>query len=207
MRMKKLFFMLFAFLICGITHAQEIELTLNDGKVVNGTTKSSFMFDGFHEISVKDAKSGEKTDYNSTDVKSVKLYDSKTKEWNTFVPLMAQKSMPSIWNKNPKPYKNPIFMMPLYEGKHVSAYKHFISTQTNTKNAQIHGKGWILYFKVKDEDIAKAFCMNAFVGVKALLKIVFKDYPEMKETVKTLDTDEFCKDPVELIRKFDDILK
>lgn len=202
--MKNLVITLFAILFCNSLMAQEIKLTLNNGSVVNGTTKSLFMYDNSSAISIKDAKTGEKKDYNSSEIKNVSYYDEKGKEWVTFVPLVAQKSMPSIWNKNPKPYKEPVFMLPLYEGKRVSAYKHIISTQTNTKKQQITGSGCIFYFKVKGEDVAKAFWMSSAIGAKAMLKLVFKDYPEMKSIISELDTDKFYEDPVMIIKKFDE---
>ena len=49
--------------------------------------------------------------------------------------------------------------------------------------------------------------MGSSIGAKMLLKIVFKPYPVMKETVSNLDTKEFYKDPISLIRTFDSLLK
>lgn len=202
--MKKTITTLLAVIFCNVLMAQEVKLTLNNGNVVEGTTNSQFMLDGNNEIRVSVTKTGEKQDYNSTDVKSVEYYSKNDKEWLTFIPLAAQKSLPSIWNKNPKPYKNPVFMLPLYNGKRASAYKHIISTQTNTKALQINGSGCVYYFKVKGEDVARAFWMSSAVGVKAMLKIVFKDFPEMKHVISELDTDQFYKDPAMLIKKFDE---
>ena len=120
---------------------------------------------------------------------------------------MTQKSLPSVWNKNPKPYKTPIFLKPVYEGENVSAYIHYISTITNTKTLHLEGTNYVFYFKVKNEDVAKGYCMGSSIGAKMLLKIVFKPYPVMKETVSNLDTKEFYKDPISLIRTFDSLLK
>jgi hypothetical protein len=97
---------------------------------------------------------------------------------------MAQKSLPSVWNKNPKPYKTPIFLKPVYEGENVSAYIHYISTITNTKTLHLEGTNYVFYFKVKNEDVAKGYCMGSSIGAKMLLKIVFKPYPVMKELMK-----------------------
>lgn len=39
---------------------------------------------------------------------------------------------------------------------------------------------------------------------EGMLKIVFKDFPEMKTVISELDTDQFYKDPAMLIKKFDE---
>ena len=204
MNMKKILTILFALLFAFTMQAQNIKLTLNNGQTVSGNTKSLFMYDNGSEIRVKDKKNGEHKDYKSSEIKEVKYFDEKGKEWITFVPLMAQKTMPSVWVKSPKPYKEPVFTIPLYEGKRATAYMHPITTQTNTKNLQITGGGCIYYFKVKGEDVARAFWMSSAIGVKAMLKIVFKDFPEMKPIIKELDTDKFYEDPTMLIKKFDE---
>lgn len=203
--MKNFLTALLALLFCNTLMAQDVKLTLNDGNVVSGSTNSLFMFDGNSEIRLKDTKSGAKQDFGAAQLKEVKYYNKHDNEWLTFVPLVAQKSLPSVWNKNPKPFKEPVFMMPIYTGKRVSAYKHFISTQTNTKKAQINGSGYVLYFMVKGESLARAFWMSSAIGAKAMLKIVFKDYPEMKSVVSDLDTDKFYEDPLMIIRKFDEL--
>ena len=116
--MKRIFFMFLALLLCVMVQAQDnVEITLNNGNVVKGVTKTLFMLDDGDVVVAKDSKYREKKEYKSTEIKSIKYYDSKSKEWIKFVPLMAQKSLPSVWNKNPKPYKTPIFLKPVYEGK------------------------------------------------------------------------------------------
>ena len=60
---------------------------------------------------------------------------------------------------------------------------------------------------ILSKDVAKGYWMGSSIGAKMLLKIVFKPYPVMKETVSNLDTKEFYKDPISLIRTFDSLLK
>lgn len=92
MNMKKILTMLFALLFAFTMQAQNIKLTLNNGQTVSGNTKSLFMYDNGSEIRVKDKKNGEHKDYKSSEIKEVKYFDEKGKEWITFVPLMAQKN-------------------------------------------------------------------------------------------------------------------
>lgn len=98
--MKRLFFMFLALLLCVMVQAQDnVEITLNNGNVVKGVTKTLFMLDDGDVVVTKDSNSKEKKEYKSTEIKSIKYYDSKSKKWIKFVPLMAQKSLPSVWNK------------------------------------------------------------------------------------------------------------
>lgn len=111
-----------------------------------------------------------------------------------------------MWNKNPKPYSDPVFLQVVYEGKNVTGYVHNISTQTNTKTLKLTGTGGMLYFKLKKEDVARAFWMSAAVGWRAELKLVFKDFPVMKPVIKELDSKSFYADPFALIKTFDGLL-
>ncbi len=206
--MKKLTMLFLCFLLFGMAQAQNnVKITLNNGTVVEGVTNHLFMLDDGDAVFLKGTKNGEKSEYKSTEIKSVDYLDSDSKEWTTFVPLMAQRTLPSVWSKNPKPYKNPVFLSPVYEGKHVSAYVHYITTATNTKTVHLRGTSYMYYFKVHSEDVAKSYCMGSMIGIKMLLKIVFKPYPVMKETIADLDTKAFSEDPVSLIKTFDSLLK
>lgn len=206
--MRKLFLFVVSCLSCGLSYAQsKIEITLNNDEVVKGVAYEGFIYDNYHKIYLKDIPKGEKETYEASEVKNVRLFDAKENVWNVYVPLKAQKTLPNIWVKNPKPHKNPIFLHPMYEGKNVSAYIHFISTQTNTQNHRISGYGWVYYFKLKNEDVAKAYWMTNAIGLKAELKLVFRQYPQMEDIIENLDSKEFYQDPVAIIRKFDEILK
>ena len=133
--------MLLTCLFCVFAQAQtKVEVTLTDGKVVKGTTRTLFSVDDANSIKVKDAK-GEKKTYKSTEVINLRVYDDKSQKWYTFEALKAQKALPNVWNKNPKPYSDPVFLQVVYEGKNVTGYVHNISTQTNTKTLQLTGTG------------------------------------------------------------------
>ena len=88
--MRKTLFMLLACLFCVFAQAQtKVEVTLTDGKVVKGTTRTLFSVDDANSIKVKDAK-GEKKTYKSTEVKNLRVYDDKSQKWYTFEALKAQ---------------------------------------------------------------------------------------------------------------------
>lgn len=122
--MKKLIFMFLAILLCGIVQAQNAEVTLNNGTFVKGDIKKfSFNVDNYHEFRIKKTD-GEKADFASTDVKEIKYYNKKAGEWENWIPMVAQMGMSMSYKENPKLYKNPVFLQPVYEGKNISAYIH-----------------------------------------------------------------------------------
>lgn len=210
--MKKLILMLFAMLLYGMAQAQNAEVTLNNGSVVKGDIKEySFNVDNDHEFRIKDKSGDENTDYTSADVKGIKVYDEKEKEWIDWIPMSAQMGLSMSYKTNPKLYKNPIFLHPVYEGKNVSAYIHYITTNTHTKTTSISGFGIMFYYKAKNEDFARSYYLMdnsiAGIGQKTMLKMYFKGFPQIKEILKDLSMKEIRKDPTILVKKLDEILK
>ena len=49
----------------------------------------------------------------------------------------------------PKCYKNPVFLHPVYEGENISAYVHYITTNTHTKATGISGFAVMFYYKMR----------------------------------------------------------
>ncbi len=211
--MRKWFFMLLAILPFRVAQAQNVEVTLNNGSVVKGETSLySFYVDNAHEIRVKDKASDEKSDFTSTDVKRIKFYDKKAKEWTNWIPMVAQMGLSMSYKKEPKLYKNPVFLQPVYEGKSISAYIHYTSTATHVKSGSIYGFGIMFYYKAKNDDFARTYYFNdnsvtIGIGQKTMLKRYFKEYPQINEILKDLSMKEFRKDPALLVKKLDEMLK
>lgn len=171
----------------------------------------SFNVDNTHEVRIKNEVSGEKFDYTSADVKEIKFYDKKAKEVTNWIPLYAQMGLGMSYKKAPKLYKNPVFLHPVYKGKNISAYVHYIRTNTHVKSGSIYGFGIMFYYKSKDEDFARSYYLMdnsiAGIGQKTLLKMYFKGYPQIKEILKGLSMKEIRKDPTILVRKLDEVLE
>ena len=65
--MKRLFFMFLALLLCVMVQAQDnVEITLNNGNVVKGVTKTLFKLDDGEVVVTKDSNSIEKKEFKST---------------------------------------------------------------------------------------------------------------------------------------------
>lgn len=209
--MKKWILMLLALVLCGVTQAQNAEVTLNNGTIVKGDIeKFSFNVDNYHEFRIKKTD-GEKADFASTDVKEIKYYNKKAGEWENWIPMVAQMGLSMSYKENPKLYKNPVFLQPVYEGKNISAYIHYISTATHVKSGSIYRMAIMFYYKAKNEDFARTYYLMdnsiAGIGQKTMLKRYFKNFPQIKEVLKDLSMKEFRKDPAILIKKLDEALK
>ena len=204
-------FMFLTLVLCGAIQAQNAEVTLNNGKVVKGDIdKYSFNVDNYHEFRIKKTD-GEKADFTSVDVKEIKYYDKKAGEWENWIPMVAQMGMSMSYKENPKLYKNPVFLQPVYEGKNISAYIHYISTATHVKSGSTYGFAIIFYYKAKNEDFARSYYLMdnsiAGIGQKTMLKRYFKDFPQIKEVLKDLSMKDIRKDPAIVVKKLDEALK
>ena len=179
---------------------------------MKGKIKSlSFNVDNTHEVRIKNEVSGENFDYTSADVKEIKFYGKKAKEVTNWIPLYAQMGLGMSYKKAPKLYKNPVFLHPVYKGKNISAYVHYIRTNTHVKSGSIYGFGLMFYYKSKDEDFARSYYLMdnsiAGIGQKTVLKMYFKGYPQIKEILQGLSMKEIRKDPTILVRKLDEVLE
>ena len=207
--MKRIFFMFLALLLCGMVQAQDnVEITLNNGNVVKGVTKTLFMLDDGDVVVAKDSKYREKKEYKSTEIK---YYNKKAGEWENWIPMVAQMGMSMSYKENPKLYKNPVFLQPVYEGKNISAYIHYINTATHVKSGSIYRLAIMFYYKAKNEDFARTYYLKdnsiGGIGQKTVLKMYFKGYPQIKEILKGLSMKEIRKDPTILVRKLDEVLE
>ena len=204
--------MFYVVLLCGMVQAQTSEVILNNGKVVRGEVKRlSFNVDNDHEVRIKDEETGEDFDYTSAEVLEIKFCDKKAEEVTNWIPLHAQRGLGTSFKKEPKLYKNPVFLHPVYEGENISAYVHYISTNTHVQSGSIYGFGLMFYYKAKDEDFARSYYLMdnsiAGIGQKTMLKRYFKGYPQIKEILQDLSMKDIRNDPTILVRIIDEILK
>ena len=126
--------------------------------------------------------------------------------------MAAQMGLGISYKENPKLYKNPVCLKPVYEGKNISAYIHYISTATHVQSGSIYGYGVMFYYKAKNEDFARTYYLKdnsvvVGIGQKTMLKRYFKDFPQIKVVLKDLSMKEFRKDPTILVKKLDEVLK
>lgn len=115
--MKKWILMLLALVLCGVTQAQNAEVTLNNGTFVKGDIeKFSFNVDNYHEFRIKKTD-GEKADFSSTDVKEIKYYNKKAGEWENWIPMVAQMGLSMSYKENPNSTKSRYSFSQFMRGK------------------------------------------------------------------------------------------
>ena len=98
------------------------------------------------------------------------LRHKKAKEVTNWIPLYAQMGLGMSYKKAPKLYKNPVFLHPVYKGKNISAYVHYISTNTHVKSGSIYRLGIMFYYKSKDEDFARSYYLMDNSGAGGILR-------------------------------------
>lgn len=159
-------------------------LTLVDGTVIDGYLRTS-LWDRPSSVGISEEKKGKIKKYKPEEVKELVVNGDE----GSWTGLMAQR-MPSLWNKNPGPYKKKVFLMQVYVGKNIKAYVMPITTYTPGRTMKVRGCAFKYYVIVNGEDVARYFWYDSgalTIGAKSALKLYFKDYPKMVEMIDKTD--------------------
>lgn len=216
--MKKLIFILSLLLMALPTIAgnksdkYKVTCTLTDGTVIEGYTSiplTKVITSQLNEIDISDTYKGKARTYKSEEVKRI-VY---TSTLNDSLPLIyesvkAQKNVPSLFNKNPKPFKKNVFLRLIYEGKNVNGYITPTMNYTVNKKSTIVNYVWRYYYRKKGDEIAKAYWLGIGginIGMKAAMKLYFREFPKLVEMVKNKEItgEQFCNDPTMVLPLMD----
>lgn len=169
----------------------KITCTLTDGTVIEGYTSiplTKVITSQLNEIDISDTYKGKARKYTSEEVKRI-VY---TSTLNDSLPLIyesvkAQNSIPNLFSKDPKPFKKPVFLQLIYEGKNVKGYKTLTTDYTVNNNSTKVNYVWRYYYLKKGDEIAKAYWLGIGginVGMKAAMKLYFREFPKLVEMVE-----------------------
>ncbi len=177
---------------------------LFDGSIIEGYTKTAFvnfMRPWVTEVKLSETPGGEEHKYTSEELKKVWF----TTPSNDSIPLVfesvrAQKSLPNYLNKNPKPYKKPVFLRLIYNGENVKGYIRPVADFTHTPSMSISTYTYIIYYLTKDSDVAVAFwCETGDLvpGMRKVMKFYLRAFPELVKMVDdgTLTPNMFRENP------------
>lgn len=182
----------------------KVTCTLTDGTVIEGycsIASTARLISPVYDLKISDTYKGKARKYTSEEVKRI-VY---TSTLNDSLPLIyesvkAQKSVPNLFKKNPKPFKKPVFLRLIYEGKNVNGYITPTTDYTVNKKETIINYVWRYYYLKKGDEIAKAYWLGIkgiFLVMKKAMKLYFREFPKLVEMVdkKEIKGKQFRKNP------------
>ncbi len=188
----------------------KVTATCSDGTSFEGYTKY-FPYENCTSIPIR-TESGEYKKYSSDEIVTLEYspFGEHTQPL-VYKSVVTQKTMPTLFSKDPKPYKKPIFLRQIYSGERVDGYVMLITGRTNTPSVKHTTYNIPLYFyKVHDDEKARQYLLGELsVGLGASLKLCFKKYPKMVEKFKSkeIKADDVYKNPLMIFPIFDSILE
>lgn len=208
--MKKLIFILSLLLMALSTIAgnksdkYKVTCTLTDGTVIEGYTSiplTKIITSQLYELDISDTYKGKARTYTSEEVKRI-VY---TSTLNDSLPLIyesvkAQRNMPNRLNKDPKPYKKPVFLQLIYEGKNIKGYKTLTTDYTVNMSGTNVNYIFKYYYLKKGDEIAKSYWLGRkglVLIMKKDIKLYFREFPKLVEMVdkKEIKGKQFRKNP------------
>lgn len=103
-----------------------------------------------------------------------------------FDAVKAQSKRPTLFNKNPKPDKEPIFLQLVYDGNNVKGYAMPITDPTYVPSMTKVHYTWRYFYLTKDSDVAVAYWDDVddiIPGMKKVMKFYLREFPELVEMV------------------------
>lgn len=220
--MKKLLFILTALLATVEISAKDspesyhIKVIRTDGtsfEGYNNTLLSDYLRPKVTEISVSTQFGGEPVQYTGNDVRRVIFTATQSDTVpKIFDAVKAQSKLPNLFSKNPKPYKQPVFLRLVYDGENVRGY-----AMPYTDHTMVPGRTTILYtwryfYLTKDSDVAKAYWDDTdgvVPGMKKVMKFYFREFPEIVKMVDNgeLTPEMFQKNPAMILPLMDKLYK
>lgn len=208
--MKKTVLCIFLF-ICGISvFAQDkpkdfhVRVIKNDGTVFEGyneTRFTNYLRPYITAVSISNEFAGKPIKYNGNEVKRVEF----TGETQDSLPMIfeaviPQTKLPNLFNKNPKPYKEPVFLRLIYEGENVKGYAMPYTDHTMVSGRRTILYTWRYFYLTKDSDIAVAYWDDTdgiIPKMEKVMKFYFREFPELQELVdrKELTPEMFRENP------------
>lgn len=190
----------------------KVTCTLTDGTVIEGyisIPSTSHLISPVYDIKISDTYKSKARKYTSEEVKRI-VY---TSTLNDSLPLIyesvkAQNSIPNLFSKDPKPFKKPVFLQLIYEGKNVKGYKTLTTDYTVNNNSTKVNYVWRYYYLKKGDEIAKAYWLGIkgiFLVMKKAMKLYFKEFPKLVEMVdkKEIKGKQFRKNPAMVLPLMD----
>lgn len=167
-----------------------VRLTKADGTVFEGyndTRLKNWLKPTVTSIAISEDYKGPTTKYTGEEVKRVEFIESLLDSIPVvFDAVKAQTKLPNLFSKNPKPYKQPVFLRLVYDGENVKGYAMPYTDHTMTPNRTVIHFTWRYFYLTKDSDVAKAYWDDTdgvIPNMKKVMKFYFRDFPKLVEMV------------------------
>lgn len=190
----------------------KITCTLTDGTVIEGycsIASTARLISPVYDLKISNTYKGKARKYTSEEVKRI-VY---TSTLNDSLPLIyesvkAQRNMPNQLNKDPKPYKKPVFLQLIYEGKNIKGYKTLTTDYTVNMSGTNVNYIFQYYYLKKGDEIAKSYWLGRkglVLIMKKDIKLYFREFPKLVEMVKNKEItgEQFCNDPTMVLPLMD----
>ncbi len=167
-----------------------VRLTKADGTVFEGyndTYLRNWLKPAVTSIAISEEYKGPTTKYSSEEVKRIEFVESLLDSIPVvFDAVKAQTKLPNLFSKNPKPYKQPVFLRLVYDGENVKGYAMPYTDHTMTPSRTVIHFTWRYFYLPKDSDIAKAYWNDTdgvIPNMKKVMKFYFREFPMLVEMV------------------------
>lgn len=189
---------------------------LADGNIIEGyvtTSLRNYFKPNVTKVGISKEFGGEAKKYTSEEVKSI-IYPPNENDTTIVIyhSVKATKKLPNLLNKNPKPYKEPIFLRLVYEGNHVKGYAMPIFDVTHGGTMSVYDYTWRYFYKTDDNEVAVAYwddIRGVFPALKKFMKLIFQEFPELKKMIDdgNLKPSEFRENCLIVLPIIDEILE
>ena len=189
---------------------------MSDGSIMEGYVTSSlinYFKPKVTKVSISKEFGGESKKYSSEEVKTI-IFPPNEKDTTAVIyhSVKAKKQLPNLLKKNPKPYKEPIFLRLVYEGDHVKGYAMPIFDATHGGTMSVYNYTWRYFYKTDDNDVAIAYWDDIggiFPAMKKFMKLLFQEFPELQKMIDdgTLKPSEFRENCLSVLPIIDEILE
>lgn len=218
--MKHLTLVLFCLLLPLMSFAkwdgEPVTAIMADGTRMEGFTKTSLnnhLRGPKSKIGISEEFKGKEKNYTSREITELIFPpNEKVSTPAIYRPVLAQKSLPTILNKNPKTYKEPVFLKCVYDGKNIKGYARACVDSSYTPSISRVNYTWLYYYKVEGDDVAKAYWLDSsdlIPGMRKVMKFYFREFPEIQQMIEdgTLTPKDFRNNPTIILPLIDSALE
>lgn len=189
----------------------KVILSLKDGSVINGYIRTSLM-GGAMKVGISETPKGSYYLYETKDIESLVYPALKEGQKEVrYVPSRALKKVATLISKS-KEYKAEVLLRPVYKGEKVTGYVlPCVASTTISATMTYYTNTYQYLYKIEGEEVAVPYWFadtGIVAGLKAALKLLFKDFPEIIEMVDNgqIDRKEFIEHPEMMMPILNDVL-